>query len=43
MSSTTTQQVRKTKTVQQFMKHHFRHFNAAVVVDAAEAYQQHIA
>src|SRR6185295_3026936 len=27
----------------QFMKHHFRHFNAAVVVDAAEAYQQHIA
>ncbi len=30
-------------TVQQFIKHHFRHFNAAVIVDAAEAYQKHLA
>ena len=29
--------------VQQFIKHHYRHFNAAVVVDAAEAYQAHLA
>lgn len=26
-----------------FVKHHYRHFNAAVVVDAAEAYRDHIA
>src|SRR5580658_3827928 len=26
-----------------FIKHHFRHFNAAVVVDAAEAYNKHLA
>jgi len=25
-----------------FIKHHFRHFNAAVVVDAAEAYRRHV-
>jgi deoxyhypusine synthase len=30
-------------TVQEFIKHHFRHFNAAVVVDAAEAYRDHLA
>src|ERR1700674_3575750 len=29
--------------VQEFIKHNFRHFNAAVVVDAAEAYQAHLA
>jgi len=29
--------------VQQFIKHHFRHFNAAVIVDAAEAYRRHLA
>jgi deoxyhypusine synthase len=29
--------------LQQFIKHHYRHFNAAVVVDAAEAYQKHLA
>ena len=29
--------------VQEFIKRHFRHFNAAVVVDAAEAYQAHLA
>src|SRR5690349_11036868 len=28
--------------VQQFVKHHFRHFNAAVLVDAAEAYRRHL-
>jgi len=26
-----------------FVKHHYRHFNSAVVVDAAEAYAQHLA
>ncbi|MGD8340316.1 MAG: deoxyhypusine synthase family protein, partial [Gammaproteobacteria bacterium] len=25
-----------------FIKHHYRHFNAAVVVDAAEAYSRHL-
>jgi deoxyhypusine synthase len=29
--------------VSQFIKHHYRHFNAAVVVDAAEAYVEHLA
>ena len=29
--------------VQEFIKHHYRHFNAAVVVDAAEAYRRHLA
>lgn len=28
--------------VRDFIKHHFRHFNAAVVVDAAEAYEAHL-
>lgn len=28
--------------VKQFIKHHFRHFNAAVVVDASEAYLHHL-
>lgn len=28
------------KTVKEFIKHHYRHFNAAVVVDAAEAYDK---
>jgi deoxyhypusine synthase len=33
----------KTKmSVTEFIKHHFRHFNAAVVVDAAEAYRRHL-
>src|SRR5580693_8134808 len=31
------------KTVKEFIKHHYRHFNAAVVVDAAEAYREHLA
>jgi deoxyhypusine synthase len=29
-------------TVKEFIKHNFRHFNAAVVVDAAEAYVSHL-
>src|SRR3989338_8445552 len=28
--------------VTQFIKHHYRHFNAAVIVDAAEAYNAHL-
>jgi len=28
--------------ISQFIKHHYRHFNAAVVVDAAEAYVEHL-
>ncbi len=30
------------KAVQRFIKHNYRHFNAAVVVDASEAYIQHL-
>ena len=26
-----------------FVKHHYRHFNAAVVIDASEAYVKHLA
>ena len=29
--------------IKEFVKHHFRHFNAAVVVDASEAYIAHLA
>jgi len=29
--------------IQTFLKHHYRHFNAAVVIEAAEAYVQHLA
>ncbi len=29
--------------VTQFIKHHYRHFNAASLVDAAEGYQKHLA
>ena len=28
--------------VKEFIKHHYRHFNAAVVIDAAEAYVRHL-
>src|SRR5205807_10455305 len=28
--------------VTSFIKHHFRHFNAAAIVDAAEGYQRHV-
>src|SRR5713226_10380585 len=30
-------------TVKEFIKHNYRHFNAAVVVDASEAYLKHLA
>jgi deoxyhypusine synthase len=30
-------------TITSFIKHHYRHFNAAALVDAAEAYNKHIA
>ncbi len=30
------------KSVKEFIRHHFRHFNAAVIVDAAEAYVRHL-
>jgi deoxyhypusine synthase len=29
--------------VSKFLKHHFRHFNAATVIDAAEGYEKHLA
>ena len=29
--------------VTNFLKHHYRHFNAAALVDAAEGYNKHIA
>ena len=29
--------------ISQFIKHHYRHFNAAALVDAAEAYNEHLA
>lgn len=38
----TNTQTKTTSTVKDFIKHHFRHFNAAVVVDAAEAYNAHL-
>ena len=28
--------------VKSFLKHHYRHFNSAVLVDAAEAYADHV-
>jgi deoxyhypusine synthase len=33
---------KKMTSIKEFIKHHFRHFNAAVVVDAAEAYVKHL-
>lgn len=31
------------QTISQFIKHHYRHFNAAALIDAAEAYKKHLA
>jgi deoxyhypusine synthase len=31
------------QTISKFIKHHFRHFNAATLIDAAEAYKKHLA
>jgi len=33
---------KKMTSIKEFIKHHYRHFNSAVVVDAAEAYVQHL-
>ncbi|GAC1396677.1 MAG: deoxyhypusine synthase family protein [Pyrinomonadaceae bacterium] len=30
------------KTISEFIKHHYRHFNAAALVDAAEGYKNHL-
>ena len=40
---TATEKSACTKPISEFIKHHYRHFNAAVVVDAAEAYVNHLA
>jgi len=37
-----TVQTEKKTSVKSFIKHHFRHFNAAVLVDAARAYNHHL-
>jgi deoxyhypusine synthase len=34
--------LRQDRVIKEFIKHNFRHFNAAVVVDAAEAYVEHL-
>lgn len=34
--------MQKNGTVTQFIKHHYRHFNAAALIDAAEGYKKHI-
>ena len=31
------------KQITEFLKHHFRHFNAAALIDAAEGYKKHLA
>lgn len=35
-------QAQTATTIRNFIKHHYRHFNAAVVVDASEAYMKHL-
>jgi len=34
--------MQKNGTITQFIKHHYRHFNAAALIDAAEGYKKHI-
>src|SRR5579863_5672437 len=41
--STTMAEKHSAKTISSFMKHHYRHFNSAVVIDASEAYNKHLA
>ncbi|HUJ48972.1 MAG TPA: deoxyhypusine synthase family protein [Bryobacteraceae bacterium] len=36
-------EVRSASPIKDFVKHHYRHFNAAVVIDASEAYVKHLA
>jgi deoxyhypusine synthase len=39
----TNKAVRTTKApVSAFIRHHFRHFNAAALIDAADAYRHHV-
>jgi deoxyhypusine synthase len=38
-----TSEKQSAKPISTFLKHHYRHFNAAVVIDAAEAYLNHLA
>src|ERR1039458_6405760 len=39
----TTSEKQSGKPISTFLKHHYRHFNAAVVIDAGEAYVKHLA
>ena len=39
----TATEVLATTSISAFIKHHYRHFNAAVVVDAAEGFVKHLA
>ena len=36
-------ETRSASPITNFVKHHYRHFNAAVVIDASEAYVKHLA
>jgi len=36
-------EARSASPIKDFVKHHYRHFNAAVVIDASEAYVKHLA
>src|ERR1700724_1096009 len=36
-------EARTASPITNFVKHHYRHFNAAVVIDASEAYVKHLA
>lgn len=38
----TSQTLKNASAVKEFIKHHYRHFNAAVVIDAAQAYVDHL-
>ncbi len=42
MADTTTSPLVGTESIAAFLRHHFRHFNAAALVDAAEGYRAHI-
>src|SRR4051812_20900857 len=37
-----TENLKNSSAVKEFIKHHYRHFNSAVVIDAAEAYIKHL-
>ena len=42
MAKTTSSRSRSAGPITGFMKHHYRHFNAASVIDASEAYKRHM-